>query len=321
MNKFTSKFATRIEGFREFRQARGFNPDTHIPNLLRFDKFCAEHYSDIWRLLPEIVHGWLDNEAEENPCMLNNRASTIRQFGLYLCAMEEDAYVIPEKYNTNKSAFVPHNFSDEELTALFKAIDRLPEDKIEPFLHVIIPVMLRLAYTCGLRPRESRIILCENINLKTGVIQVITTKKNKDRLVVMSDDMRKLCVRYDDKRVLFANDSQYFFPSLNGEPFTSVKIQTALKKAWATAVCSKNCPIPPNIRVYDLRHRFVSARLNLWLDEGRDLRAMLPYLREYLGHQSLNETEYYVHILPENLSKSPAVDWDKFSTMFPEVTV
>jgi len=319
MNKFTSKFAAKIGSFREFRQARGYGANSHLLNLLRFDKFCMASCPAAEKLTPEVVYGWLDAEAEEDSRALSSRASTVRQFGLYLCAMEEDAYVIPEKYNTNQRASLPYNFTDAELTALFRAVDRLPEDKSEPFLHEIAPAMLRLTYTCGLRPNESRNILCENIDLKTGVIQIINTKRKKDRLVVMSDDMRKLCVRYDAKRAVIAGSSPYFFPAQSGEPFAAAKIQATLKKAWATAVCSKNCPIPPTIRVYDLRHRFVSARLNLWLDEGRNLMAMLPYLREYLGRKSLNETEYYVHILPENLSKSPAVDWDKFNAMFPEV--
>ena len=47
--------------------------------------------------------------------------------------------------------------------------------------------------------------------------------------------------------------------------------------------------------------------------------AMLPFLREYMGHKNLSETAYYIHILPENLIKSPAIDWDKFNAMFQEV--
>ena len=48
--------------------------------------------------------------------------------------------------------------------------------------------------------------------------------------------------------------------------------------------------------------------------------AMLPFLREYMGHSHLSETAYYIHILPENIIKSSAIDWDKFNDMFPEVT-
>ncbi len=48
--------------------------------------------------------------------------------------------------------------------------------------------------------------------------------------------------------------------------------------------------------------------------------AMLPFLREYMGHSNLSETAYDIHILPENIIKSSAIDWDKLNAMFPEVT-
>jgi integrase len=319
MRSFISAFAPKIDAFLEFRVARGFKNNPHIANLIRFDKFSFEHYPDYTELTPEIVYAWIDAETILSPRMLNERASTIRQFGLYLCAIDEGAFILTEKFCTNKSLNIPFNFTDSELTALFSAIDRLPAGKGEPFLNEIAPTLFRLTYTCGLRPNESRDLLLDNIDLKSGVITIINTKKHRDRIVVMSDDMLKMCRRYDSKRTIFAGDNPYFFPSHSGGAFKSERIQAALIKAWMTAMCSKDCPIPPRIRVYDLRHRFASACLNRWLDEGHDLMAMLPYLREYMGHSSLNETAYYIHILPENLTKSAAVNWSVFENMFPEV--
>jgi hypothetical protein len=40
-------------------------------------------------------------------------------------------------------------------------------------------------------------------------------------------------------------------------------------------------------------------RLNLWVQEGKDLNAYLPYLSLYLGHAHLTETDYYLHLVPE----------------------
>jgi len=319
MINFESAFAPKLDAFLEFRTARGFKNGSHIANLLRFDKFSADQYPGYAELTPEIVYAWIDAETILSPRMLNDRASSIRQFGLFLCAVDEDAFVLTEKFCTNKTMNIPFNFTDAELTTLFAAIDKLPADKREPFLNEIVPVLFRLTYTCGLRPNESRELLRENVDLKSGVIEVINTKKRKDRIVVMSDDMLKMCRRYDSKRAIFAGGNPYFFPSNAGGAFSGERVQAALVKAWTTAMCSKDCPIPPRIRVYDLRHRFASACLNRWLDEGRDLMAMLPYLREYMGHGSLNETAYYIHILPENLAKSPAVNWCAFDNMFPEV--
>ena len=320
MNNYASAFALKFEAFLRFRTTRGFKNNKHIANLHRFDKFCAEHYPALAILTPEIVYGWIDSETILSPNMLNECASTIRQFGLYLCAADEEAFVLREKFSANGSPNIPYNFTDSELSSLFAEIDKLPSRRNEPFLNVIAPTLFRLTYTCGLRPSESRELFCKNIDLKSGVITIVNTKWKKDRIVVMSDDMLKMCRHYDSKRTIFAPDNPYFFPSNDGNALKSERVQALLVKAWTSAMCSKDCPIPPRIRVYDLRHRFASACLNRWLDEGRDLMAMLPYLREYMGHSSLNETAYYIHILPENLSKSAAVNWDVFENMFPEVT-
>jgi len=320
MNNFTSAFAPKLNAFLEFRTARGFKNNYHIANLLRFDKFCVAHYPDNVELTSEIVYAWIDAETVINPRMINSRASTIRQFGLYLCAVDEEAFVLTEMFCTNKSLNIPFNFTDSELTSLFSEIDKLKADDSEPFLNYIAPVLFRLTYTCGLRPNESRELLCENVDVKTGVISIVNTKKNKDRIVVVSDDMLKMCRRYDSLRAIFAGENPYFFPSNKGGSLKGERIQAMFTKAWTAAMCSKDCPLPPRVRVYDLRHRFASACLNRWLDEGRDLMSMLPYLREYMGHQSLNETAYYIHILPENLTKSSAVNWSAFDDMFPEVT-
>ena len=150
---------------------------------------------------------------------------------------------------------------------------------------------------------------------------IVNTKRNKDRLVVMSDDMLEMCKKYDFQRKIFGAKNPCFFPSTEGSALTSSKIIAAINKAWTTATCNSLNPIASRIRVYDLRHRFASACLNRWLDEGRDLLAMLPYLRAYMGHGDINETAYYIHILPENLTKSSAVNWKIFNDMFPGVSV
>lgn len=46
---------------------------------------------------------------------------------------------------------------------------------------------------------------------------------------------------------------------------------------------------------------------------------MLPYLSAYMGHTQFDDTAYYIHLLPEKLRKSPAIDWKKFEKIFPEV--
>ena len=73
------------------------------------------------------------------------------------------------------------------------------------------------------------------------------------------------------------------------------------------------------MRVYDLRHRFATAVLMKWIDRGEDLYTALPYLSAYMGHSDYKDTAYYIHLLPERLLKSSAVNWEHFQALIPEV--
>lgn len=314
--EFTSTFGEKITGFLDYRVAHGFKRETYIRHFIRFDRWCMVKHPDQIEFTRELVHDWIDDDAASN-YDIAHRVAAMRQFGRYLCALGEDAYVLPEKYAPLKSRATAYLFTDSELTALFAAIDLLPPTKKEPFLDEIAPTLFRLIYTCGLRPNEGRELLLANINFDTGEVLITHTKRNKERFVVMSDDMLAFACKYELRRRIFGNGNPYFFPSASGEAMTTETVYSAFNKAWSHADLSGR--YPGKVRVYDLRHRFASACLNRWLDNGENLMAMLPFLREYMGHKNLSETAYYVHVLPENIIKSSAIDWDKFNAMFPEV--
>ena len=319
MSGFSSGFAPKLDAMLDFRVARGYKRETYLSHLLKFDKFCCGQLHETSELNAKVVHGWLESQAGVRD--ISGKAMAIRQFGKYLCAIGEDAYILPDKFSPGRRTKPPYIFTDVELAALFEANDKLPQNEKEPYLTETAPVLFRLTYTCGLRPNESRELLRENVHLDSGEILVTRTKHNKERIVVLSDDMLSLCRKFALRWEIFRGDSPYFFPSYSGGALTSSTVYAAFNKAWRMASRTLGNPSPSTVRVVDLRHRFASACLIRWLDNGESLMAMLPYLRTYMGHDSINETAYYIHILPENLVKSSAIDWDAFNAMLPEVVV
>ena len=316
MTEYHSAFRDKITGFLDFHASCGFKRKPYLSDFLKFDRWCLENHPGQSALSRELVHEWIDDSAVSRSDA-SRRAVVMRQFGKYLAAIGEEAYVLSAKYAPVRSVAVPFLFTDDELSALFRAIDALPPTRREPFFNEIAPVLFRLIYTCGLRPNEGRELLEKNVNLLTGEILITHTKRNKERMVVMSDDMAVLARNYALRRAVFANGNPYFFPSNSGEALTRETVYSAFNRAWSLADTPDKRK--KRVRVYDLRHRFASACLNRWMDEGENLMAMLPFLREYMGHETLSETAYYIHILPENLAKSPAIDWDSFNAIFPEV--
>jgi integrase len=199
-------------------------------------------------------------------------------------------------------------FTQDELRNLFAAIDKVKPTLKHPHLPIILPAMFRLIYSCGLRPNEGRELLRSNIDFKTGAIRIVNAKGKKERTVVMSDDMLDRLLGYDEERREFAGVNPYFFPSENGGVYTEKVIQQWFKDCWAAA----NPTIPesrlPGVRVYDLRHVFATTALTRWVESGANIKAKIAYLRAFMGHETLNETLYYVHLLPETLLSNG--NWD-----------
>lgn len=290
MNDFASKLAPSMEAMITFKEALGYSRVSYEGVLLNLDRFCLQHFPEEAHLTKEMVLKWMEKRSGENIRGITARSHVVRQLGKYLFTMGQEAYILPDKFIGGKSAFAPYIFSDEELHAMFSAADSLKSTYIGSRNHIILPVILRLIYTCGLRPNDGRELKCSNVNLDNGEVLITGTKRHKERIVVMSDDMLALCREYDAKRMLFAAGSDYFFPHPNGGAHARHWLSHQFNMCWHRANPGKEPSLLPAVRPYDLRHRFASAILNRWLDEQRDLYAMLPYLRTYMGHSTLSST-------------------------------
>ncbi len=318
MNDYISAFAEYIQGMLEARDALGYAREPHASVLRSFDRFCSENQPGSRELTEQLAMSWLLKNSGDAKG-IQGRAASIRLLAQYMNLSGCEAYVLPERYFGNTRTKDRYIFTDAELSRLFSAIDSLPESRSVPYSRQMLPVLFRLTYTCGLRPQEGRTLKRRHIDFNAGSILLANAKKKKERFVVMSDDMLAVCRQYEKMRQFFYEDNPYFFPGPDGGPMDSQWLNRQFHKCWKLA----NPDVPegrlPAVSIYSLRHRFASACLNRWLDAGKDLEAMLPRLRAYMGHHTLSETAYYIHLLPENLAKSRGIDWESFSGIIPEV--
>jgi len=310
-----------MTAFLDYRSALGYSRENYRQALQNLDKFIAEEYPDAEELSGEIVSGWVDIQIGNR----GTKTSCVRLFGEYLNSVGQTAYVLPrncisrKKYAGGGKSEAAYIFTDDELRRLFDAIKDIPDNRYEPMLREIFPVMMRLTYTCGLRPNESRVLKYENINFNTGTIFIADTKYGKERIIVMSPDMLACAKEYRAKREHFSRRSEYFFPKWDGGAFESRDVEAYFFECWLRANPNVHRSELPRARVYDLRHRFATSAIIRWISNGAELGAKLTYLQAFMGHETINETLYYVHFLPEHLVKSSGVDWNEFSEIVPEV--
>lgn len=314
-----SNFSENILAMLNFRKSMGFSTETYITQFKTFDRFCHEQFPNETELNERIVLSWLRTDIP-GVNVLNQRASFIRMFGKYLSSIGENAYVLPEKFTPSQKQYTPYILSDDELRRLFDLIDNYPRNgRLDPLQPALFSTIFRLIYTCGLRPGEARTLRCENMNLGTGEITIKETKKHKDRIVVMSDDMNALMKRYLYLRETIHPHSPYLFPSKKGLPYEVKMLDWHFKNFIKQLYPGLSENEIPNIRIYDLRHRFATAVMMKWINEKRNLYSALPYLSAYMGHSHFSSTAYYIHLLPDNLKKSAAINWKAMGEIIPEV--
>ena len=325
MRKFTSKLAPIIKEYLEYRKTLGYSLSGDEGFLSRFDNYCAEHHPDLKSLTKESVRGWINYEISHGRTGTDKKVVPLRKLAKY---MGNGAYILPPKVAPKPPRCIPYILSDDELFRLFTAADNIkagyPCYRIKSSLKNIFPTLLRLMYTCGLRPHEVRLIKRDNINFDTGEILIEKTKGHgghKERIIVMSDDMLEQCRKYDTVREITNPQSEYFFVREDGAIVSRWQLANNIWLCWQRANPDVPTNVLPRIRPYDIRHRFASAVLQKWLNEGQDLYTMLPYLRAYMGHECFSSTAYYIHLLPENLLASSGVDWEGIDSVDPEVDI
>lgn len=315
---FKSKMAADMECLIELKVATHHCESTYLDRAKSFDNYCLENFPDAELITQSITLEWIKNALDSHTRNVAYvRVAFLRTLAEYQKAIGKNPYIPPTGMLNGKTIFVPYIFSDEELEAFFREADCNKCGTV--FEQMKFCTYFRLTYTCGLRPQESRTLKCINVDLNTGEIRVINSKWNRSRTIVMSDEMLTLARKYAMKRDFKFPESEYFFPTNSGGLHTAAQMAYRFKKFYAASHPDIPKELLPAVRVYDLRHRFATAVLNKWLGEKTDINSRLPYLRVYMGHKNISSTAYYIHLLPENLTKSAGVDWSHLNAMIPEV--
>lgn len=192
----------------------------------------------------------------------------------------------------------PYLFTEDELDAFFDVCDSIKYDCHVPKRHMVLPAMYRLLYCCGLRCKEVRVLQSENVHLAENYIDILQSKGPKSRRIFISQELSEYFGSYDRSMNAAFPGRLFFFPSRKDSPYSADGFQKNFLKIWYTAFPEKKCD-GVSIRAYDVRHHFAYANMNRWLQEGKDINVMLPYLMKYMGHQEIENTLYYFHLVPD----------------------
>ena len=304
----------------EQKRAVGYKYVTEARILARFAAFCHGEFPGLDAPDRTSVEAWLTAARQRGvtPATMHGLAAPVRELARWLGRRGVTAYVLPNGALPRPARYVPHIYTDQELAALFAQTDRCRYCAEVPLRHLIMPVLFRTIYACGLRASEARLLRAGDVDTGAGVLQLRDAKGGKDRQVPVSAPLRERLADYH-ARLLGHPGGDWFFPGTSGQPLTPGNIGKNFRRfLWQARIPHGGRGHGP--RVHDLRHAFAVNNLRSWFARGEDVGALLPVLQAYMGHSSIADTAYYLRLTAESYPHINAQVQHVIGDVVPSVT-
>jgi integrase/recombinase XerD len=151
--------AGAITGLIGEKRALGYKYACEERVLARFEAFCVGEFPGLSTVTQASVEAWIASARRRavTPATVQGLAAPVRELARWLHRHGVDAYVLPAGVLEKPARYVPYIYSDRELAALFAATDRCHYCSGVPFRHLVMPVLFRTIYACGLRCSEARL--------------------------------------------------------------------------------------------------------------------------------------------------------------------
>ncbi len=254
----------------------------HFLNGRGHDDFATAQRSEVNDFLSD-----LRRDQHRSSATVSRKLTSLRQMHRFLVReglteADPTANIAPPK----SAERLPEVLTVEECRTLLAIPDRSTP------LGLRNAAMLWLMYGCGLRVSELVNLNIHDLNIEEGILRV-TGKGGKQRLVPVAPRVLELVNEYlSTARQEQVKDSREdaLFLSVRGHPMTRERFWRIFKEY------ARQAQLAPDVSPHTLRHSFATHLLA----GGADLRV----IQEMLGHSSLNTTEIYTHLAPEDLRET-----------------
>lgn len=234
-----------------------------------------------------------------------HRLGMVRLFALWLHSFDPrhdipPQSLIPGRYRRKQ----PYIYSEDEICRIIEAARRLPSKN--GLRAITYPAFLGLVSVTGLRISEAISLNDEDVDLENGLIMVYNGKNRTQRILPVTECTKGYLKEYSRKRDrLLGRPPKPFFVSDEGVRLTdcSVRYNFALVcqlVGLRTGQRFHRHGVGP--RIHDLRHTFAVRVMMNWYKQGKDIDQEMLKLVNYLGHQKISHTYWYIEAIPELLA-------------------
>jgi len=315
---YYSIYGAHFEQFTILKRSLGYKYEEVEYVLGMFDKVALKREETSIGISRELSDEWCIKRPNESPKTWYSRIQMIRDFSSFLCASGYASHL--PKLPKIRCTYTPYIFTKEQITSIFAASDQLKPSKRNLNSAVyIVPALMRLLYSTGVRISEAMSLCLDDMNLKEKYIILRQSKNGQDRIVPLSASMAIVCSEYMKirDRLPLRKPTNRLFVLPDGTSFTIGSAYKSFRRILYNAgIPHAGKGLGP--RMHDLRHTFSVHALASMAEAGLDLYYSLPVLSTYLGHKTIQSTDKYVRLTAEMYPSVIAKVNEACPHLFPE---
>jgi integrase len=291
----TVPMTDHVERYLALRRAMGFELSIAGKQLMQFARFVQA--SDAGSLTLEVAVAWANSACNGTPITRARRIEIVRPFAKYLRQVDPITEV-PERglFGRAHRRLTPHIFTTVEIEQLLTAAARLaPTHGLRPLVY---QTLFGLIAATGLRLGEALRLDLDDVDLVAGTLAIRRTKFRKSRLVALHSTTVEHLLRYIEQRGRSVSITRRCFVDGRGNALNAGMVEHVFRTLRAELGWQPRGG-HRTVRIYDLRHTFITRRLADWQANGTDIDQATLALSTYVGHAKVTDTYWYLTAIPE----------------------
>lgn len=301
--EFKSVFGKYFVSFCKERQALGLSTKGKIMFLKVFDNYFYNRGFTSTFVSEAIYNEMITYLTEEEGRNKYRYSQMFAQIMKYMARLGNPVY-IPQVCKCPKSRYIPYIYTHDEISRIFEASNRIRIKRANNRVMVIImPALIRMLYSTGMRLGEALALLNEDVDFDRKIINIKVTKNGHPRIAPINtslDSVLKQYIKFRNRTKVPGIDapSSPFFTNILGEPCAIHAVdQRFIEILKLAGIKYKGYFQGP--RVHDLRHTACVHAMVKMVKSGKDIYCAMPYIAAYMGHRSLESTNYYLRLTAE----------------------
>lgn len=271
--------------------------------LRDIDRFYISQQNSESTITEELFIKWQKTRLNDGERTLYAKTSIWCQLSKHISRQGVFCYM-PQMPSPPKGTYTPYIYTKEQINLIMQKSTELRINRNDmDCIIFIMPTLLRILYSTGLRIQEALSIKNEDVFLESNYIVITKTKNNCERIIPICESMQTVLQQYLQYRNkipinCISAPQSFLFVKPNGAPCKTVSIgkwfKMVLRKSEISILGNRKGP-----RLHDFRHTMATNSLVQMAHRGLDLYTAMPILSACLGHKSLSATEQYVRLTAE----------------------